>query len=551
MYWPARRIIFSKFLVGLSVVVVLLAAITHRQVFASEPLVKLAQPGPWSAVDAIIGYGPRIWFANSELFRNHNAADIYSYDPATGSLQYERALFSQGAGRPMIAGDLLYWPFEDPRFSAGLPEFAVTNGTDWNWYVLPEGEVYHLHAMAAFNGSLYAASSSWQAHIHVSADNGATWQALYSHPTPKGRLSRIYSFATSNGRLYAGLTQRGKPGPRILRLSEEKVVQDPGWPDTQVASSLTAYRDTLFAILQGDDGRRLWRADGRGSARPVANGPAGKPLRALAAGEDAIWAITAGNGKGALWKSKDGNSWTKVQDFLDAAPVALSVYENEPYVGSIGPKRRGTLWGPRPPARVRLRGPSDPISSLPPAARRSENTERHLAALGDLAAPEGLSDREWLDQKLMPPILALARAKGTGLGSAIAARLNAEIPERLLTFYGGQVSVTTATLAKWYLLWAVAQRDGAYISPELLALPWDLPPNRPEKYFHPTPAAAWAMAQLGQGDNASLAALVARLERPGDPKWLTGDIVGALTVLTGKRFGHDYGAWQTWWAQQQ
>jgi len=81
-------------------------------------------------VDAIIGYGPRIWFANSKLFRNHNAADIYSYDPATGALRYERALFSQGAGRPLVAGGLLFWPFEDPRLAADRAEYSVTNGVD-------------------------------------------------------------------------------------------------------------------------------------------------------------------------------------------------------------------------------------------------------------------------------------------------------------------------------------------------------------------------------------------------------------------------------------
>ena len=32
------------------------------------------------------------------------------------------------------------------------------------------------------------------------------------------------------------------------------------------------------------------------------------------------------------------------------------------------------------------------------------------------------------------------------------------------------------------------------------------------------------------------------------PDWLAGDMVGALTALTGQRFGHDYGAWRSWWA---
>jgi hypothetical protein len=129
--------------------------------------------------------------------------------------------------------------------------------------------------------------------------------------------------------------------------------------------------------------------------------------------------------------------------------------------------------------------------------------------------------------------------------------LEAPLPERSLTFYGGQVKVGASNLARWNLLWALAQQGGGRVPPDLLAVPWDVPANRPEKYFHPAPAAAWTMAQLGQGDTESLAALMARLNRPGDPDWLAGDIVGALTALTGQRFGHDYGAWRSWWVQQQ
>ncbi len=151
----------------------------------------------------------------------------------------------------------------------------------------------------------------------------------------------------------------------------------------------------------------------------------------------------------------------------------------------------------------------------------------------------------------MPPVWALARANDPGLGAALTARLEAPLPERSLTFYGGQVKVGASNLARWYLLWALAQQGGGRVPPDLLAVPWDPPANRPEKYFHPAPAAAWAMAQLAQGDTESLAALVARLNRPGDPDWLAGDIVGALTALTGQRFGHDYGAWRSWWVQQQ
>lgn len=100
----------------------------------------LAQPGPWRDVTHLIAYGDRLWFANSIAGTNHNAADIYSYDPETQVTRYEQHLFSQGAGTPMVSEGLLYWPFEDPRFSADLGEYMFTNGQQWQWRVLPEGE---------------------------------------------------------------------------------------------------------------------------------------------------------------------------------------------------------------------------------------------------------------------------------------------------------------------------------------------------------------------------------------------------------------------------
>jgi len=81
----------------------------------------------------------------------------------------------------------------------------------------------------------------------------------------------------------------------------------------------------------------------------------------------------------------------------------------------------------------------------------------------------------------------------------------------------------------------------------LIAAPWEAPKNGAEKYFESAPAAAWAAAELGQKDDKTLAALIARLDRPGDPAWLKGDIIGALTVLTGQRFAYDIAGWQRWW----
>jgi len=54
------------------------------------------------------------------------------------------------------------------------------------------------------------------------------------------------------------------------------------------------------------------------------------------------------------------------------------------------------------------------------------------------------------------------------------------------------------------------------------------------------------VAQLGQADEETVGALVGRLGAD-HPQWLDGDLVGALTVLTGERFGYDLAAWRRWW----
>jgi hypothetical protein len=60
--------------------------------------------------------------------------------------------------------------------------------------------------------------------------------------------------------------------------------------------------------------------------------------------------------------------------------------------------------------------------------------------------------------------------------------------------------------------------------------------------------ALFALTWNGQSDAATVANLVDRLERTDDPDWLKGDVVGALSAVTGKRFGYDVAAWRRWWA---
>ena len=58
-----------------------------------------------------------------------------------------------------------------------------------------------------------------------------------------------------------------------------------------------------------------------------------------------------------------------------------------------------------------------------------------------------------------------------------------------------------------------------------------------------------SLTWIGQDDGTTVANLILRLDRTGDPEWLRGDIIGALGAVTGKRFGYDIGAWRQWWEE--
>ena len=100
----------------LQIVAVMLSLHIGPSVAETPALQVLAKIEPWSA---LIAYRGRIWFANSVRYPDHNSADLYSLDPATGKYRYERHLFSQDVGQLVVAGGLLYWPYEDPCPSMG------------------------------------------------------------------------------------------------------------------------------------------------------------------------------------------------------------------------------------------------------------------------------------------------------------------------------------------------------------------------------------------------------------------------------------------------
>ncbi|NJN23050.1 MAG: hypothetical protein HC812_20080 [Leptolyngbya sp. RL_3_1] len=252
-------------------------------------------------------------------------------------------------GQPMVADGLLYWPFEDPRFSADRGEYMVTNGEDWRWHILPEGQAFHVHAMAAVGETLFAGTGAWAGRLQTSPDSGQTWAVVYEYPTPNRQVSRITNLTVMDGQLYAGVTALHETQPKVLRWQQDTLKPIAGWPQGKRVDGLTAYGGWLYGInTNPDDSTAVWRAQGE-QAEPV-SGLDGYRIRAFAAGEDALWAVSSHQGGGFLWHSSDGMVWTVVHEFNTARPLDVAVYGGQVYVGAEGDDGQGVLLGPTVPA---------------------------------------------------------------------------------------------------------------------------------------------------------------------------------------------------------
>lgn len=505
-----------------------------------DPLVPVAEGLKWPGVTGLIGYGGRLWFVNSVKFRNHNSADIYSFGPGTGDTRYERHLMSQDAGDPVIANGLLYWPFEDSRFSPGIGEFSVTNGKTWRWGMVADGRAFHLHAMGRHEGVLYGAVSAWRALLQRSFDRGTTWKQIHAFPSPDGRVSRIVSLKSFKGALWAGVTAwYDETSPKLFRWTGDRLDPAPGWPDSGSVPYAVRFGDWLYGEVVASAGNAVWRTDGKTSERIAALNEMN--VMKLAAGKEAIWAVTSWRGGGALHRSTDGVSWEEMQRFSGFQPLDMTVYGGRIYVGG---RRAGTgvLMGPTVQKAVSPGLVSDDL----PRARELPKTDADTA-FGTfeeiLKDPRRYAE---LRQALRP----LARSADPAVGRRLATLLENTFPAGGSPMFGGALTVPSDKMARWYLLWAMAHNGEGRVPISLINEPWSQRPNRAEKYLDAPPAAAWAAAELGQMDRATLKALIDRLDRTGDPDWLAGDMIGALTVLTGERFGWDIPAWKRWWAAQ-
>ncbi|NEQ54283.1 MAG: hypothetical protein F6K11_29835 [Leptolyngbya sp. SIO3F4] len=523
--------------------VTLVPAPEVNTVLLDQPLVLLSQPGPWAEIHHLISYGDRLWFANSMFFNNHNSADIYSYGPETDDTRLEQHLFSQSTGEPVVANGLLYWPFEDPRFSADRGEYMITNGNQWQWHILPEGEVFHVHAIANHKGALWASTGAWSGGVQRSFDGGKTWELVYTYPTPNRRVSRVTNLVSlDDNHLLAEIMAVHEQSSKVLVWQGDNFQPVESWPDGKRVRALTGFQGYGYGVNQNlDDSYSVWRTDGE-QTEPV-TALDGYYIRAFAATDTALWAVSSVQGGGYLWRSDNGMDWTAVQQFTDIRPLALVIHAGQVYVGGRGKNGKGSLWGPSN-AKVSEQLTSEQLTvPLPQQAPSAVDTQDLESVFTNSATYTNGNAQDVLATALV----FSAMDHDPAVGKQLTDYLTQALPVKSAQLFENNASAPATHVTQWYLLWAMGLNGHGHVPTDLLQLPWTEPANDREKYWHPAPAAAWTAARLGQNDAETIGAIIERLTTQEDPLWLVGDFVGALHALTGEQYGYDVAAWQQWW----
>ncbi|HIC81257.1 MAG TPA: hypothetical protein EYP07_09875 [Kiloniellaceae bacterium] len=530
--------------VRLTVALMLFGALAVRPAAAEiETVAPAGEVGPWPVVSQIIGYRDRIWFANSVKGVNHNAADLYTFDPATGALRFERALFSQDAGDPVVAAGRLFWPLEDPRSSVGWGEVTVTDGTLWRRLPVPSAQAFHAHAMVLWDGRLIAATSAWRAGFQVSEDLGLTWRALYDHPTPPRRVSRVVKLAAAQDFFAGHLIDVGRH--RLLVSDGHTTSLLDGWDESRNVVAMAATPEAVFVAANGPGGGGLWRSDGATLSKIAIDLPDGR-IQDLHSAGGRLWLLISGGGGGSVWSSPSGERWRQELALTGGSPWDLYVEGGAIYVGGTGASGRGVFWaggvpiGPHQPQAL-------PDSRFPdPQGAPIVDWNREAQALDRLLA--GMARSGGNRSALRNAVYRLAMAGPPEGFFASRLRLSGDGGGRI-PMIGGLVQVANRDLANWLLLWGMGLAREQGVPVELLLRPWTAETNGAEKYFEPTPAALWVLTMGGQRDAATIAALIERLGYADDPDWLRNHVAATLATLTGQPKRWSRSQWADWWAK--
>jgi len=517
---------------------------------SAQQIDRVAQFDTWPGVSQLISYNDQIWFVNSQPYQDTNVADIYSFSPASSKLSYERSLFSQDVGNPVIYDGLLHWPFEDPRRSAGTGEYAVTDGNRWQWNYMQSGSVMHVHAMNVCNDQLVAVTGSWTGQLHTQQPDD-TWQLSYDYPAGSASFSRLVNVEQLDDTCIVGAAARGKKEAKLFSLTNAQPASVAGWPVSDRVDELTVHKGELFGFTDTGSDRALMHFNG--TETQEVSLPATDRPRALHSNGDNLWLVSQYRqneiNRGRLWVYGENGLFNALKDF-EQAPVSLTSYKNQVYIGTYHPKG-GSLWrytnydnnsgSKRTVPKVAELGK---IVNPPPDQNKVDSFYRELTEIAnDLENTEGYS--RGLRRKIgrHPDIKTLE------FGIALTRVLKDNFAAGEVTMFNQQ-TMSRETLIRWYLLTTMAISGHGTVDPEWIKKYADLPDSRSGKLFDPSVAAIVAVGWIGQNDKATINALVQRLNEKETPVWLQADLIGSLSALTEKRFAYDIEAWNQWWRSQ-
>ena len=513
-----------------------------RSAVVNEPELQIrARIGPWPVISRLIAYNGRLWFANSVKGRNHNSADIWSLDPSRNDARYERHLFTQDAGKPLIHNGLLYWPFEDSRFSIGWGMLEVTDGKNWQPAILSSAEIFHTSSLVEWNDRITAVTGAWRFGLQVSNGAGYKWHELYNHPTPDGQVSRFHHALMFKNELYGQLSD--SEGVRLVKFVENRPVHVPGWPVNRFIRALTRHKEWIFAVIRIAGGYQIWQTDGHIS-KPVSQNTLNVPFVDLTNDGERLWAVSKTKGGGQLWSSPDGANWLRQTRFSGGQPLSLNIIEGKIYVAGAGNDDRGIIWGPALHHLSRTYTPAiptEPHALLP----MNDNWERVGAGLEAVMAE--VSQYQDHGRGMIRKQIYDAVRYGPPPGF-FSQRLKARFPSGRVQAFAGKMDVKMVDMAQSYLLWGMGLAKQKDIPLSFIRHRWQEPVNSFEKYFNPQLAAIWAIMVTGQKDLATIDSLVDKVSDTRDPLWLRRQVSGTLSTLTGRKVTQDNGDWRKWWA---
>ncbi len=493
----------------------------------------IAKVGPWPVASRLIGYRGKLWFANSVKGRNHNSADIWSFNPNTSEVRYERHLYSQDAGHPLVYKGLLYWPFEDALQSAGNGIVEVTDGKTWKPLTISNPPIYHTSQLLEWNDGLLAITGTRNAGMQLSKDAGLSWQEFYIHPTPATHVSRLKEMIVFAGETYAALSD--VKVKRLVRWTGSGFRTVNGWPLNRYFNGLTVHRDGLFGIVGRGREREVWRFDGRRSVRVGFKGP----FVDMTSDGEQIWLVA---NDGRLWSSPNGSEWSRHGNLENGRPVSIQSVAGGIYVAGAGEDGRGIVWGSR--------DHDIPLGGRPPrlvSSSISDSGETNWQEIGQqidtlLAASSTYGGAQTGELR---ELMNRASSNGAPPGFFLD-RLKVKAPDVKISAFGGNMELQAEDIARSTILAAMERSGQAEVPVEFLLDPWTSTPNSFEKYFEIELSALRAVAASRQNDRETIAALVTRLDFADDPPWLKSQVIGTLTAISGKHFGYDIAAWKGW-----